>query len=519
MILRHKSMKMNGNLAVILANIKKELPDFDFMFKKATEYEFRAEYSEKSLVVNRAGFLLCIFLYGTFGLLDIWIVPETKHIAWFIRFAVVIPVAIFIIISSFYDFFKRNDQLLLIISSVIVGIGIVFMIAWSRPHELGHKYYYTGLILVLIWLYTFIRLRFWGSLISGLTITLSYEIVAIFIQRLTDGGMESEGMLVFINNNFFFISANILGLFASYNNEKHHRSDFLQKRTIKEENALILNFNKMLHQRNEEITMQGKELEVQHERLSEQNQLLEQQKKSFLLHNIKLQELNASKDKFFSIIAHDLKNPFNNILASSNMVATNFNTMKLTQILKSVKLINNSANSAFKLLENLLEWARSQTGLIEFSQELTKLKDVIDLAIGNTQSFAMDKEISLIYEHNGNIKVFVDKNMMNTVLRNLITNAIKYTHKGGKVKITANEQNNYAIVSVIDTGVGIEPAIMEKLFKINEKVSTKGTEKETGTGLGLLLCKEFVEKHGGEIWVESVLGAGSEFKFSLPLPA
>jgi signal transduction histidine kinase len=510
---------MQWTITKFWASIKKELPNFDFRFKKATETEFRMEYSDKSLVVNRGGYILCIFLYGIFGLLDIWIVPETKYIAWSIRFAVVIPVVILCIICSFYDFFKRYDQLFLVVSSVIVGFGIVFMIAFSHPNELGYKYYYSGLILVFIWIYSFIRLRFWGSMVAGLTITLGYELVAIFIQDLTSSGMNSERMLVFINNNFFFISANILGLFASYHNEKLHRSDFLQKRTISEENAIILNFSKMLHQKNEEITMQGKELELQHERLSEQNQLLEQQKQSILLHNTKLQEINDTKDKFFSIIAHDLKNPFNNILASSSMVEANFHMMKLTQILKSVKLINHSANSAYKLLANLLEWARSQTGLIEFKQELSKLKDIVDLAIGNTQSFATDKEITLVYESMENIEVFADKNMMNTVLRNLITNAIKYTHKGGEIRINANALNHKAIVSVIDNGVGIAPEIMGKLFKISEKVSMVGTEKETGTGLGLLLCKEFVEKHGGEIWVESVLGMGSEFKFSLPLPA
>ena len=510
---------MRLTISNILTGIKKELPDFIFRFGRETENEFRIDFSEKSLVINRAGYLLCIFLYSIFGLLDIWIVPETKHIAWFIRFAVVIPVVILCIVCSFYDFFKRYDQLFLVVSSVIIGYGIVFMIAFSQPGELGYNYYYSGLILVFIWIYSFVRLRFWGSMISGLTITLGYELVAIFVQHLTDGGFQSKEMLVFMNNNFFFISANILGLFTSYHNEKLHRSDFLQKRTIKEENAIILNFSKMLHQKNEEITLQGKKLEIQHDRLSEQNQLLEQQKQSFLLHNLKLQEINDTKDKFFSIIAHDLKNPFNNILVSSDMVATNFNTMKLTQILKSVKQINNAANSAYKLLANLLEWARSQTGLIEFRQERTKLRDIIEIAIGNTKSFALDKDISLTFEPDEIIEVFIDKNMMNTVLRNLITNAIKYTHKGGAIAIKANTLNYKAIVSVNDNGVGINPEIMEKLFKINEKVSTVGTEKETGTGLGLLLCKEFVEKHGGEIWVESVLGTGSEFKFSLPLPA
>jgi signal transduction histidine kinase len=226
--------------------------------------------------------------------------------------------------------------------------------------------------------------------------------------------------------------------------------------------------------------------------------------------------LNATKDKFFSIIAHDLKNPFNNILASSNLLVSHINTMAPNHVLKSVAAINNSANSAYKLLENLLEWSRAQTGLIEFKQERTILKNDIDLACEITESIALNKNISLDLNISQSIEVFADRNMLNTILRNLITNALKYTNKGGVIKIRAYSQDNNIIVSVIDNGVGIEPAIMDNLFNIRQKVSTVGTERETGTGLGLLLCKEFIEKHGGEIWVDSELGKGSEFKFTLP---
>jgi signal transduction histidine kinase len=500
----------------ILRGLKEELPDFLFCFEKDTEREFRRNYIDKSLVVMRGGYLLCIFLYAIFGLLDIWIVPETKHIAWFIRFAVVIPLLIFIIVSTFFDFFKRYNQILLIVSSVIVGLGIVMMIAVSKPTELGYKYYYSGLILVLIWIYTFIRIRFWNSMISGVIITLGYEMAAIFVQRLTDGGMGSENTLVFINNNFFFISANILGLFASYHNEKLHRSDFLQKQIIKDENIRIQNFSNELHQINEEVTSQGKEIELQRDILGEQNRLLEVQQQSILLHNVELQELNATKDKFFSIIAHDLKNPFNSILATSDMVVTHFNVMEPQQILKKVTTISSSANNAYKLLENLLEWAKSQTGLIEFKQERTVMNNALVLALEITESGALNKNISVKLELNGTIEVFADRNMLNTILRNLITNAIKYTPKGGEIKIQVDSHENHVSVSVIDNGVGIEQAIMDKLFKICEKVSTFGTEMETGTGLGLLLCKEFVEKHDGVLSVETEVGKGSVFKFTLP---
>jgi signal transduction histidine kinase len=505
------------NIRERFASLKKELPDFKFKFDNETETAFRSDYLEKSLVAIRAGYFLCIVLYAVFGFLDIWIVPETKYIAWFIRFVIVIPILFLIIIISFTDFFKRYNQILLSISSSIAGLGIVMMIAHSHPSELGYKFYYSGLVLVIIWIYTFIRLRFWNGIISALIITAGYELVAVFIQHLTAGGLSDENMLVFINNNFFFISANIIGLWASYHIEKLHRSDFIQKQIIKNENIRITNFSNQLHLKNEEIIAQGFEIEVQHNRLAEQNSLLETQTQAILLQNKELQEINATKDKFFSIIAHDLKNPFNSIISFSNLLVLGLPSLDRERLHKFAANINDSAQDTYKLLENLLEWARSQTGRIEFKQEKTDLKNIFDLACGNTHSMAANKNISLNCELTEHINVFVDKNMINTVLRNLISNAVKYSYNGGAIKILTVLKVGEVEISVVDNGVGLEQEQIKKLFKISEKVSTSGTEKETGTGLGLLLCKEFVEKHGGKIWVESEFEKGSSFRFTLPL--
>jgi PAS domain S-box-containing protein len=233
--------------------------------------------------------------------------------------------------------------------------------------------------------------------------------------------------------------------------------------------------------------------------------------------NDELNELNATKDKFFSIIAHDLKNPFNSILGLSELLVANFGMITPEKLLKTVTTINTSAKSGYKLLENLLEWARTQTGRIEFKQERTPLKTIFSGANDIAQSIALNKSIALNFEPTGEMEVFVDRNMVNTILRNLITNAIKYTHKAGTINVVASQADHKAFISVIDNGVGIDSVMISKLFKISEKISTAGTEKETGTGLGLLLCKEFVEKHGGQIEVRSELGKGSEFIFSLPL--
>ena len=231
----------------------------------------------------------------------------------------------------------------------------------------------------------------------------------------------------------------------------------------------------------------------------------------------KLAESNATKDKFFSIIAHDLKNPFTSILGFSNLILGNKSKFSEEDIINFVTQISDSAKNTFKLLENLLTWSRSQTGKLEYYPIVLNINSIICNSKSLIQYIAQGKNISIEFDVEKNIEVYADENMINTVIRNLLSNAVKYTHKGGKIVLKAVSQNNQLLIEISDNGVGIPPQKIEKLFKISEKVSTLGTENEAGTGLGLLLCKEFVEKNGGKIWVESTLNIGSKFFFTLPL--
>jgi PAS domain S-box-containing protein len=233
--------------------------------------------------------------------------------------------------------------------------------------------------------------------------------------------------------------------------------------------------------------------------------------------NIQLNESNATKDKFFSIIAHDLKNPFNSILSHAQLILMNLEMMDSIKIRKNIKHISSSAESAYRLLENLLEWAKAQTGGLTFQPEETDLNTLFLTAQESTQNIAIHKKISVMVEPADIIIVNVDVNMINAVFRNLITNAIKFTPSEGKITLKAIPEGDKVIVSVADTGVGMSRETISKLFKISEKVSKPGTENEPGTGLGLILCKEFVEKNGGTINVESEEGRGSIFSFSLPV--
>jgi len=228
-------------------------------------------------------------------------------------------------------------------------------------------------------------------------------------------------------------------------------------------------------------------------------------------------QLNADKDRFMSIIAHDLRSPFNAILGFSELVLKNFAQNDFSKIEKYLTLLNKSASKAYDLLNNLLDWARSQTGRINFNPEKCNLYDIVVENIFYVDEIARKKFIDISFNIQKNFHVWCDKNMIDTILRNLITNAIKFTQTGGKIRIIAVKIENFIIVTVKDNGIGIKPDTLKKLFDITQKVSTEGTNKETGTGLGLLLCKEFIEKHNCKIWVESEEGKGSDFMFTLPL--
>lgn len=234
------------------------------------------------------------------------------------------------------------------------------------------------------------------------------------------------------------------------------------------------------------------------------------------LQNQQLQELNATKDKFFSIISHDLKGPLNSLTSFSNLLINYYDSLSREEVQMLAKDFDKSVKNLFTLLENLLEWSRSQTGNIEFTPEPFNLSAVLRDNKLLLEGQAQNKKITLSQDIPDNIIVSAHKQSINTVIRNLISNAIKFTPEGGMILSRIQHEGDMVVVSVSDTGVGMSQAIIDKLFRIDTKHSTKGTADEKGTGLGLILCKEFVEKNGGHIRVQSEPGKGSVFSFSLP---
>lgn len=230
-----------------------------------------------------------------------------------------------------------------------------------------------------------------------------------------------------------------------------------------------------------------------------------------------LRQLIVTKDKFFSIIAHDLKSPFTAIMGFSNLLAEKIRDKDYNGIEEYSQIIQTSSRRAISLLLNLLEWARSQTGRMDYHPQETDLSLLFDEVTELATDSAKQKAISIAIEAPEMAPIIVDKSMISAVLRNLISNAVKFTNPGGRITISVEQVPKEIRINVRDNGIGMDKTTIEKLFRIDQNVSVKGTQNETGTGLGLILCHEFVQKHGGTIGVESEPGKGSNFHFTIPV--
>ena len=232
--------------------------------------------------------------------------------------------------------------------------------------------------------------------------------------------------------------------------------------------------------------------------------------------NIQLFELNKTKDKFFSIISHDLKSPIRSIKSLTDLLLKKFNKFNEAKKLNIMHKINDSSALLYDLLENLLNWSRSQRQTIHFNPKKIDVNIVIENTIKLLKSSAFEKKIEVINKVNVKSIAYIDENMISTVFRNLINNAIKFTKRNGKIEISHKIKNKFLIFKIKDNGIGIPKENIKKLFKIDKYITTKGTEGEPGTGLGLVLCKDFIKRNNGTIWIESEVVKGTTFYFSLP---
>lgn len=312
----------------------------------------------------------------------------------------------------------------------------------------------------------------------------------------------------------------VTGLFALFyfirirqlNRQKIKLEEIIKKRTdeLQNKNALLIkqtddlnNVNTLLEERQQKIEKQTEELRSQSENMQQTND--------------KLQQLNSTKDKLFSIIAHDLINPFSNILGFTDLLSNSYQELNDEDRQDIATNINISSKIIYELLENLLNWTRSQTHRIKYEPEDINITPVIQSNISIQQNVADNKNITIVYQPHEEIIVYADENMLKTIIRNLLSNAIKFTCDNGQITISTKKTVEFAEISISDTGVGIEETVLNELFIVEKITTHRGTKGEKGSGLGLLLCKEFIEKNGGQIKINSISGVGSTFSFTIPL--
>lgn len=273
---------------------------------------------------------------------------------------------------------------------------------------------------------------------------------------------------------------------------------------LKEINSQLIKRQKIIEQQSVELKLQAEELTVVAENLEETNN--------------ELTSINATKDKFFSIIAHDLRSPFNSFLGFTEIMAEELSSLTMDEIQNIAESMRDSASNLFRLLENLLQWARIQQGLFSYKLKMVELLPIVDESIRLMMESAKNKEIETTNDIPNDLVVYADSNVLQMVIRNLLSNAVKFTKKGGKISLSAKtNDNNYVEISIKDTGIGMSNVLVDNLFRIDVSTNRAGTEGEPSTGLGLILCKDFIENQGGKFWVESKEGLGSVFYFSLPL--
>lgn len=231
-----------------------------------------------------------------------------------------------------------------------------------------------------------------------------------------------------------------------------------------------------------------------------------------------LKALNAEKDTFLSMIAHDLRSPFSSLRLLIGIAADNVEGSGQDELENIISLLKKSSENLYTLLENLLAWSRIQQGVMTYHPQALDMNTIILQNIALFESHAHQKRITIDNAVDKGTTIYADYHMVDAVVRNLISNALKFTNPGGQIGISATLHPHSATISVTDTGIGIAQEHIPKLFRIDKIYRRKGTAREPGTGLGLILCKEFVEKNGGTIWVESDVDKGSTFRFTLPLP-
>ncbi len=598
-------------------------------FPEDLENDFLDDYFQKSLLPLRSAILFGAVLYGLFGILDAWFIPEVKVKAWLIRYAVVCPASLGVFSYTFFPSFKKFMQPVLAAGVLVAGLGIITMMVLAG--SIQNYYFYGGIVIMIIYSYTFIKLRFVPATLVSWTLVASYEIAALW--------MSYTPWPVFLYNNFLFVSTNCIGMFSCYQSEHYIRKYFLQNRAVKEleekkhvterdklyeevekattslkeseakfralaqtttaaifmhrggkfiytnpagevmtgythQEILGMEFWKVVHPDYVELIkergrarLRGEELPPEYEfkilkkngeerwaamtagpieyegtptiigtlfditdrkiaaeAMKEYSEDLAQKVKE---RTAELEEArkvavaaNKAKSEFLANISHELRTPLNSIIGFSEVMKDGM-TGPLSEEQKGfLHDIWGSGKHLLRLINDILDLSKIEAGMMELELGEVSPKELIEGGLYMFREKALRHRIQLTTKVSADVAsltIMADERKLKQVVLNLVANALKFTPEGGTVGILAEKTDDSLVISVTDTGIGMAREDIGKLFQPFRQLDTTLTKKYEGTGLGLHLCRKFVELHGGAIWVESEVGKGSRFSFSIPV--
>ncbi len=407
--------------------------------------------------------------------------------------------------------YLNNMPIITVYAPLIMTTGFSLLFIYSISFKKFKTYYYLLTFYVLLIVLPVSWITNAGSF-SGTSNVFLFMLIALYITSKNSTNVNIALMLFGVFTVLLLVEYFYPEVIVNYDTRDSRYIDlFFSMTVVFWAIAGSLRIYKSIYRHALSIeTKQKQQLENYNKEILRQGIEIEEQKKE-------LMQANAAKDKLFRIIAHDLKSPFNTVCAISQLMKENIDAFTTDEIKECFKLQNEHYERTYNLVSNLLDWASSQTNGIKTTFEKINLRCFTEHLLEYMDVMAQEKQITLISTIADGIHVSADKNMLETILRNLLTNSIKFTPNNGFIEIKARKYSDKVCISIKDTGVGIASDHLEKLFTISEKASTNGTNNEKGSGLGLILCKEFVEKINGTIEVQSEVGKGSEFIVSLPV--
>ncbi len=442
----------------------------DVISSKAILLEYELQNTDKILANIRIGHLLASFLFLLFGFYDFFII-EDKSI--FYEISVIRLIIFFLVLSPFFILTLRNSltaffRFSLFFTYLVFGGFIIFISYKFNVNEIAFIHNYLALNLTIIGLFVILTYKVSDSILLAFLYIIGYNLICYFHG-------ESE---VFFSKNEFNLS-----------------------------NFLDINIWLIL------ISFLGYIIWRYNDNLSKENFLIQ---RALLAQKAELKKANDVRNKFFSIIAHDLKNLISSQYSLSNFLAEKYSELPEHKIEEFVKMIEESASRTLNVFEELMIWVHAQTNRIAISPINIQLQTLINNVIELLEVNLKEKEISVVNNISSGNYAFCDENVLKTVLRNILGNAIKFSHKSGRIVISCKNQSVETVVKIQDYGVGMIEEELKTLFKVDKTSSKKGTNGEEGTGLGLILCDELLKLNKGKIWVESVKDKGTAVLFSLP---